>query len=328
MRSHLVGLQPKQITYRSYKNLDESLFLKDVQNLDFSCDSENPNVFYESLVQKFQKIIDKHAPPKQKTVRGNQAPFMNKTLRKAIYTRSRFKNNLNKNPTDDNKIKYKKQRNLCVNLRKKAIKQHIRKVTDSGIIENKNFWEIIKPFITNKNGLSNNNITLIHNNSVIMDDKELTSLFNDHYINVVEKTTGVKPFCISDGNFKNKNELICDIISRYKNHPSIVKVKEMILHNEAFPQLFNFKEISQTDVRMLFKELDTNTSTGEDKIPPKLVKLASKFLIKPLTTSNQIMNLGGLRRSKSGWWINLFKDIRHKQLFDASLNHHLECLRI
>ena len=81
---------------------------------------------------------------------------------------------------------------------------------------------------------------LIHNNSVITDDKELTSLFNDHYINVVEKTTGVKPFCISDGNSKNKNEFICDIISRYKNHPSIVKVKEMILHNEAFPQLFNF----------------------------------------------------------------------------------------
>ena len=92
------------------------------------------------------------------------------------------------------KLNTKKQRNLCVNLRKKAIKQHIRKVTDSGIIENKKFCEVIKPFITSKNGLSNNNITLIHNNSVIPDDKELTSLFNDHYINVVEKTTGVKPF--------------------------------------------------------------------------------------------------------------------------------------
>ena len=62
-----------------------------------------------------------------------------------------------------------------------------------------------------------------------------------HTENVVEKTMGVKSFCISDGNFKNKNEFICDIISRYKNHPSIVKVKKMILHNEAYPQLFNFK---------------------------------------------------------------------------------------
>ena len=113
---------------------------------------------------------------------------------------------------------------MSVNLRKKAIKQHIRKVTDSGIVENKTFWEVIKPFITNKIVLSNNNITLIQNNSVITDDKELTSLFNDHYINIVEKTTTVKPFCISDGNFNNKEELIFDIINRNKNHPSIVKI--------------------------------------------------------------------------------------------------------
>ena len=53
MRTHLVRLQTKQTTYRSYKNFNESLFLKDVKNLDFSCDSEDPNVIYESFVHKF-----------------------------------------------------------------------------------------------------------------------------------------------------------------------------------------------------------------------------------------------------------------------------------
>ena len=99
MRAHLVRLQPKRIMYRSYKNFNESLFLEDIQNTGFYCDSEDPNMFYESLVQKFKKIVDKHAPFKQKTLRDNQAPFMNKNLRKAIYTRSRLKNNFNKKPT-------------------------------------------------------------------------------------------------------------------------------------------------------------------------------------------------------------------------------------
>ena len=35
----------------------------------------------------------------------------------------------------------------------------------------------------------------------------------------------------------------------------------------------------------LFKELNINTSTGEDKIPPKLVKLASQYLVQPLTNA-------------------------------------------
>ena len=142
----------------------------------------NADVIYDSLADNFRKIVDKHAPLKQKTVRGNQAPFMNRELRKAIYTRSRLQNNYNKYPSNENKIKYKKQRNICVNLRKKAIKQHLNKITEGGVMDNKMFWQTIKPFITNKSGLSNNSITLIRNNSIVTDEKILTSIFNNHYI--------------------------------------------------------------------------------------------------------------------------------------------------
>ena len=135
-------------------------------------------------------IIDKHAPLKQKTLRGNEAPFMNKNLRKAIYTRSRLKNRYNKNPTDDNKSQYKKQRNKCVNLRKKAIKTYFKDITDSGIVENKKFWQTIKPFITNKSGISNNNIMIIENDSLVTDDKKLATIFNDHYITLHIKLRG------------------------------------------------------------------------------------------------------------------------------------------
>ena len=103
LRSHLVRLKPKKIFYRSYKRFDESMFLEDVKNVNFVCDTEDPDLNYENLINGFCSIIDKHAPLKQKTLRGNEAPFMNKNLRKAIYTRSRLKNRYNKNPTDDNK---------------------------------------------------------------------------------------------------------------------------------------------------------------------------------------------------------------------------------
>ena len=55
---------------------------------------------------------------------------MNKDLRKSIDTRSRLKNRYNKNPTDDNKIQYKKQRNKCVNLCKNAIKTYFKNVKE------------------------------------------------------------------------------------------------------------------------------------------------------------------------------------------------------
>ena len=87
---------------------------------------------------------------KKKILRGNDAPFMNKELRKAIYTRSRLRNRYFKNPTKENETSYKKQRNKCVSLRRKSITQHFSKITSKGIMTNKQFWKTMKPFLTNK----------------------------------------------------------------------------------------------------------------------------------------------------------------------------------
>ena len=62
------------------------------------------------------KTLNKHAPMKKKFVRAINVPFITKKLSKAIMNRSRFWNNLLKNPNDENKGKYNKQRNYYVNL--------------------------------------------------------------------------------------------------------------------------------------------------------------------------------------------------------------------
>ena len=60
------------------KTFEESAFLSDVKNANFNCDNEDPNLNYENLVNVFRVIINKRTPLKQKTVRGNESPFMNK----------------------------------------------------------------------------------------------------------------------------------------------------------------------------------------------------------------------------------------------------------
>ena len=201
---------------------------------------------------------------------------MTRELRKAIYTRSRFKNKLNKKPTEENRIKYKKQRNKCVGVCKKAIKNYFHKVTNDGVMNNKRFWDTVKPFMTNKSGLTNHDIMLIHDNSMITDETELTELFNEQYINIVERSTGVKPFCLSNLTDKHNREIITDILRKYENHPSIVEIK----NNKNATNSFQFHEINENEIKSLFRKIDIKKSTGEDQIPPKLVKLASEYLVK------------------------------------------------
>ncbi len=121
LKSHIPRLKPKIIKYRNYKKFDPAKFLADVRRTNFVA-LEDPDKCYDNLTNSFRNLVDKHAPLKTKTVRGNNAPFVTRELKKAIYTRTKLKNKLNKNPTDQNERNYKKQRNKCVSLRKKAIK--------------------------------------------------------------------------------------------------------------------------------------------------------------------------------------------------------------
>ena len=82
-------------------------------NLGFACDE-----IYESFAVTCNKILDNHSPLKKKYVRGNHWPFMNKSLSKAIMVLTRLRNIFLKNRSDENKINYNKQRNLCVTFEK------------------------------------------------------------------------------------------------------------------------------------------------------------------------------------------------------------------
>ena len=105
---------------------------------DFSFSNNDPDENYSVLSDTFSKLVDRHAPLKMKILRRNHATFISREMRKAIYTRSRLRNKFCKNPSEENERKYKRQRNLFVSLRHKAIKQYFSNITSKGIVT-KNF---------------------------------------------------------------------------------------------------------------------------------------------------------------------------------------------
>ena len=80
------------------------------------------------IFASFDNVLDKHAPLKKRLPRGNQKPFMNKILRKAIMHRSKLLNAFNRTKELQDWEKYRKQRNYCVKLKNKAKKQYFSKL--------------------------------------------------------------------------------------------------------------------------------------------------------------------------------------------------------
>ena len=138
---------------------------------------------------------------------------------------------------------YKKTENEYKNLVKKLNKMYFQKNANEGSASSKSFWNTVNPFISCKGTLSNDkiiikapnnttvsikgsNLVSIKTKDEIRDKKILVEMFNNHYINR-EKSTGSAPKSI--GNQSNP-----DIIQCYKNHPSIIKIKENFKNSAAF----------------------------------------------------------------------------------------------
>ena len=110
---------------------------------------------------------------------------------------------------------------------------------------------------------------------------------NDYFINIT-KSLHIADFQSkqldmnsdkSDRSVTNDTNSLDTIISSFKHHPSILKIKQ---HTRNVTK-FNFKKVSVNEIRAQIKSLDAKKATGPDQIPPKILKLAISEIEQPLT---------------------------------------------
>ena len=123
--------------YRSYKYLKNESFREELIQIEVNrnnCDKSFKNFTFSG-----NAILNKHAPQKKKYVRGNESPFMNKTLSKVIMQRSKLRNLFPKKRTEENRNNYVKQRNLCATLSRKSKREFFGSLNETHLCDNKTF---------------------------------------------------------------------------------------------------------------------------------------------------------------------------------------------
>ena len=158
---------------------------------------------------------------------------------------------------------YRKQRNYVTKLRKQSIHLYFFERCSGGP-KSKDFWPTIKPFLSSKSSKNDCDIILLENDTLISDQKEVSGLLNEFYINIA-KEIGIE---------SQSQDL--------ENHPSI----KAIIENspEEGYNSFNFKPVDHTQVSKSIKKLNPKKATGADQLPAKLIKAGSQALAGPIST--------------------------------------------
>ena len=105
--------EPKVLVYWDYKNFCFNSFKSEL----FSKLHYN-NATFTSFENNFVNVLNQKAPKKSKVFRGNQKPYLNKSLRSAIMKCSQLKSKANKSQLRADLSKYKKQHKLKKKHRK------------------------------------------------------------------------------------------------------------------------------------------------------------------------------------------------------------------
>ena len=186
--------------------------------------------------------------------------------------KSRIKNKYLKWPSRENFLAYKKIKNKCNNLIKKSKKIYFQVHAGEGSATGKSFWKTVKAFISTKGTLLSDNIIIEAPNDTAINIKEGD---HKHYINIVGKTSGLTPKSIGNSsNPDHDRSTAKEIIESYKNHPSIIKIKECSKNLIRF----DFPKPTAVDISLIIKSLNPKKATGPDGIPIKAIKYASNAI--------------------------------------------------
>ena len=135
--------KPRIIKYRDYTNFNKTTFRMDLlKELSLS---NLQNGDFDRFTFIVNNLLEYHALMKEK-----HAPFMNKSIRKAIMVRTKLLNKFRKENSLINELEYKRKRNFCTTLIKKTERNFYNNLKVNKITDNKSFWKTVKPSFTEK----------------------------------------------------------------------------------------------------------------------------------------------------------------------------------
>ena len=181
LKIYLQKREAKVTNYRDYQNFSNEEFRQQVLKDILKATQIGGIISYEFFLSICHRALDSRAPKKQKYVRSNHSPFINKTILKAFMDRSRLRNRFLKTRSNEDKKAYDKQRNYCLTLVRKAKKDYYyNNLNHENVTDKKTFWKSMKPCFSEKGSTHNKN-TLVEQNLILDKNDNVAEVFNKFF---------------------------------------------------------------------------------------------------------------------------------------------------
>ena len=215
---------------------------------------------------------------------------MTKKLSKEIMLRSRLRNEFLIDKTDENRFLYTQQRNKCVALLRKTKKTYYENSDEKNVTDNKTFWKPVKPYLSDKS-VKCDKINLSENGELLKNESETAEVFNNFFSNIV-KNLKIPEYKNLNTNLENVKDPVFRAILKYKNHPSIIAIKE-----KSKNEKFSFHEVKNEKIEREIMRLNKNKASQKSDNPIRIIKdnvdIFANFLCETVNCTIKTSNFSG-----------------------------------
>ena len=131
------------------------------------------------------------------------------------------------------------------------------------------FWETCKPYFSNKHARGYSKIMLIENDKMLLKNEEVVNKFNQYFGHI---TNFLDLYEFPDVRVCEGRDDIDNIVYKFRNHPSIIKIKEQYKVKENF----SFRLATTEEIKAIIRDLPTNKAAGSE-IPVNILKKSIFF---------------------------------------------------
>ena len=280
------------VKIRSTKNFDSTMFVEELEKVDWSCCTlsdcveTNWNVFRDV----FLKIINQFAPIKEIRLKQRTEPWMDHDILELIKERDRLLNIFRKSKNVEDHKNFSKVRNLLQRKIKKAKTEHISTKLEENKEDPKKLWQQLKSLGYRNQKKEEKKVVLNIDDNICHDEYQIANHFNTFFTSVASK--------------------LVDALPTAKGTYSVMSMcfRNFYLQRNVSRNQLVLQEVSEQFIYEELCGLNVTKSTGLDEISAKVLKLGASVIKVPVTS---IIN----QSIRSGIVPNSMKQARVKPLF-------------
>ena len=149
--------KPKTINRRQYKNFDINAFRSDLNEIfrTQTSNSYSPNILWEEWKEKFLLVAGLHAPPINRKVKSEYAPWITDIVKKNMLHRDYLKKKAVKTGSKNAHDAYKRARNYVNKLVKNTKINYYLSTLNNNNRNPKDMWNTINTLMNKKSKTTN-----------------------------------------------------------------------------------------------------------------------------------------------------------------------------